>query len=117
MKYLICGSRDWTNYNLIKERILYHQPTMIISGGCKGADKIAENIAKELNIPIEIYNAEWDKYGNSAGPIRNKKMLEEGNPDYVIAFHDDLENSKGTLDMVNKSLNKGKIVVHYENDK
>ena len=74
MKYLICGSRDWTNYNLIKERILYHQPTMIISGGCKGADKIAENIAKELNIPIEIYNAEWDKYGNSAGPIRNKKM-------------------------------------------
>ena len=47
---------------------------MIISGGCKGAYKIAENIAKELNIPIEIYNAEWDKYGNSAGPIRNKKM-------------------------------------------
>jgi hypothetical protein len=43
-------------------------------------------------------------------------MLENEDPDYVIDFHDDLENSKGTLDMVNKSLKKGKIVVHYKND-
>lgn len=41
-------------------------------------------------------------------PIRNQKMLDD-NPDIdiVIAFHSDLENSRGTKDMVNRARKKG----------
>lgn len=54
-----------------------------------------------------IYFAEWNKYGKSAGPIRNKKMIDEGNPDIVIAYHDDIENSKGTKNMITQAKDKG----------
>ena len=44
--------------------------------------------------------ANWVKYGRAAGPIRNRRMLELVPPDLVVAFHDDLESSRGTKDMV-----------------
>ena len=37
-------------------------------------------------------------------------MLKEGDPDVVIAFNDDLENSKGTRDMVKIAGAAGKKV-------
>lgn len=43
----------------------------------------------------KVYPALWNKYGKSAGPIRNQQML-----DIVYAFTYDLENSRGTRDMV-----------------
>jgi len=50
------------------------------------------------------FPARWDLYGRAAGPLRNSQMLKEGKPNLVIAFHDNLDSSKGTKDMVNKSL-------------
>ena len=49
----------------------------------------------------------------AAGPIRNQRMLVEGKPDLVIAFHDDLESSRGTKDMIKRSLKAGIRVWHY----
>ena len=34
-------------------------------------------------------------------------MLVEGKPDIVVAFHNEIENSKGTKNMVNQALKKG----------
>lgn len=36
--------------------------------------------------PFTEFPADWDKYGKSAGYIRNQQMLDEGCPDYVVAF-------------------------------
>lgn len=52
--------------------------TTIISGGATGADALGEMVASALAIPTEIHNAQWDKYGRSAGPRRNKEMLNSG---------------------------------------
>lgn len=34
----------------------------------------------------DAYPADWDTYGNRAGFIRNKQMLDEGKPHVVVAF-------------------------------
>ena len=53
------------------------------------------------------FPAQWDKYGKSAGVIRNQQMLDEGKPDTVVYFHDNIERSKGTKDMVSRAKKAG----------
>jgi hypothetical protein len=53
------------------------------------------------------YFANWKLFGLSAGPIRNQQMLDEGKPDFVIAFHDNLYASRGTQDMVTRAMKAG----------
>lgn len=61
MKVAIVGSRNFNNYDLLKQTIekLDFSVTQIISGGAKGADSLAEQWAKEFNIPIIIHKPEW----------------------------------------------------------
>lgn len=105
MKILICGDRKWTNRNLIKEKILEYSGTIIIEGDAKGADRISGEIARELGLEVRVYPAQWEKYGRSAGPIRNRQQFDLENPDLVLAFHNDIENSKGTKDMIKYAKN------------
>lgn len=120
-KILVCGSRDWTNKELIKEQLLKFiekRDVVIIEGGCKGADRLAREVAIEMKIKYETYNADWNKYGKAAGPIRNSLMLKQGRPNIVIAFHNDIDNSKGTLDMINKASNENietYLISEFEN--
>lgn len=56
--------------------------------------------AVRLGIPVLSFPADWRKHGRSAGPIRNRTQFREGRPTLGLAFHDFIENSKGTKDMV-----------------
>ena len=109
-KLLICGDRNWTDKERIREIILghrgIHEDLVIIEGEARGADSLARDCAKELGIPIESYPADWAQYGRVAGPIRNQQML-EAKPNVVNAFHDDIEKSKGTKDMVKRAEKAG----------
>ena len=77
---------------------------IFVSGGCRGADKSDESYAAEHGYKIEVYPAEWKKYGPQAGPIRNMKMAKIS--DFVICFWEGKSN--GTQSMINcaKKLNK-----------
>lgn len=103
MRLLVCGDRNWTDKIAIRREISRIKPDVVIHGGCRGADMIANDIAKNMGIPHQCFRADWVKYGLRAGPIRNTQMIKEGKPDLVIAFHSNIENSKGTKDMVNKA--------------
>lgn len=81
--------------------------SVIIHGGCKGADMMADYIAKKLGFEVERFDAKWEEYGKAAGPIRNKQMLEEGKPDLVLAFHEAIHTSKGTHDMIRQAVKAG----------
>ena len=70
----------------------------VIHGGCRGADLLGGWAARRLGIPVEVYPADWERDGRAAGPRRNERMLREGHPDLVLAFHDDLNQSLGTRD-------------------
>ena len=101
-RILICGSRDWNNFRIIENFLMsLEKDTVIIHGGCRGADTIAGYISKQLGLEVVIFNADWGM-GKSAGPKRNQKMLDEGKPTKIVAFHEDIENSKVTKDMITK---------------
>lgn len=108
VRILVCGSRDWNDVGLIRERLeKFPKDSIVIHGGCRGADIISGMIAEELGMEVLCFPAEWGKFGRSAGPKRNQRMLDEGIPDIVLAFHGDIGSSKGTLDMVKRAKDRG----------
>ncbi len=121
MRILVCGDRNWTNEDLIRKTLEQvcdprKENSMLIHGGCRGADLIAEKIGRRAGYGIKKFPAAWHLYGNAAGPIRNEYMLKES-PDLVIAFHNDIENSKGTKHMVSIAKKAGvevRIIKEYE---
>lgn len=101
MRVLVCGSRIWTDSQFILNYLSeLSDVECIIEGDARGADKMAGDAANLLNIPVEVYKPNWGEYGKAAGIIRNGEMLKDGKPDLVVAFSDDIENSKGTKHMV-----------------
>lgn len=104
-KVLITGSRDWSTdehiQKIIDQLVLLPENTIIVHGAARGVDNIAAAIALEIGFQVIPYPADWIKYKKAAGPIRNREMHKCEAPfDLVLAFHDDLKNSKGTKDMV-----------------
>lgn len=111
MRLLVCGDRlhkQLFPLDIVLMAFLRQSPNLhIITGGCRGADTFAAQWARDNNVPYDVYPADWRKYGRAAGPIRNKQMLTVGKPDLVVAFHPDLSNSKGTLNMVRQAYKAG----------
>lgn len=106
----VVGSRDFDDYELMVEYLSKLKFTELLSGGAKGADSLAERYAEEFNIPIKVFNADWEKYGRKAGMIRNKLIVEYANEG--IAFWDG--RSTGTANTIEcfKKLKKPcKIVI------
>jgi len=58
----------------------------IIHGGATGADNAASEFATCNFCYQEEYLADWRKHGKRAGYLRNKRMIDEGFPDLVVAF-------------------------------
>lgn len=50
------------------------------------------------------FRADWKLHGEGAGPRRNQRMLNEGQPELVLAFvNKPLAESRGTADMVRRA--------------
>lgn len=117
MKILVCGSRFWTNrekiYQVLKN---YSGDITIVHGACRGADLLGAAVGRELHFKELAYPADWSM-GRKAGPLRNQKMLDE-NPDISLAvvFHEDLENSLGTKDMLKRIKTKNIPFQIYNQD-
>lgn len=102
MKTIIAGGREIATDGIIAEIISHNVPweiTEVVEGGQRGIDRLARNWAKEKSIPVTTFEAEWKKYGNSAGPIRNEEMAEYA--EALVAIRDG--KSKGTEDMISKA--------------
>jgi YspA, cpYpsA-related SLOG family len=116
MRVLVCGSRNYTDAAAI-DRYLdgLKEVTLVIEGGALGADRLAREWAIRHGVPFLTFEADWQTYGRSAGPIRNTVMLEEGKPDLAGAFPTDgrLAQSRGTRNMVEK-LRRAGVPLHIE---
>jgi len=114
-KVLCCGDRNWNDWkpiNSVLEEL--KSPTrdiVVIHGKARGADSMCGFIANKLGYEVKEYKADWEQYGKAAGPIRNRQMLQEHKTDEpiqeVIAFHDDIEQSKGTKNMIEQAQKHG----------
>ena len=103
MHLAITGSRTFTNYDRLEKIILNRYKSklfdmVIVSGGARGADNLAERFAKEHLLPMIILKPDWKKHGVSAGFYRNQQIVDKA--DEFIAFWDD--RSKGTQDLIKK---------------
>lgn len=100
-RVIVCGSRRWRDRDAIVNR-LFKLPadTTIVHGNAQGADRIAHQEAQKLGLLVEPHPADWERYGKTAGPIRNKLMADLG-ADLCIAFWDGL--STGTRNMIDQA--------------
>ena len=110
IRVVIGGTRYFSDYELLcsfVDKCLMNQKgkdITIISGGCRGTDKLGERYAKERGYKLEVFTAEWDKLGKKAGVIRNEEMVISA--DYVIAFWDG--ESRGTYNLLTLAKRYGK---------
>ena len=89
-RVLVCGGRDFSDRNhlfQVLDDIHHDHPiTLIIPGAARGADSLAGEWARSRDVALDVYPADWDRFGRSAGFRRNAQMLAEGTPDLVIPF-------------------------------
>ena len=105
MKLLIAGSRDFHDYKVVKEQFTkLNIDAEIISGCAMGADTLAIRLAKELELLLHTFPANWEKYGRGAGFIRNKDMVDLC--DEALIFWDG--ESKGTAHTISLLLDNKK---------
>ena len=50
---------------------------LLLHGGARGADQAIGRAAHQLGWRVQSLAAEWRRYGRSAGPIRNRQLLEQ----------------------------------------
>lgn len=99
MRVLITGSREWTEREAVEEPLLayymfYGDNLVVVHGDCPtGADRIAKEFCDEMDIKQDPHPANWNRYGRSAGPLRNQKMVGLG-ADICLAYP--LGKSQGT---------------------
>jgi hypothetical protein len=114
MNVIIAGGRNFKpciKHSIwIQKQLLKLNASIILSGGCSGADKFGEDISKIMRLKVKIFTADWNKYGGSAGPMRNDLMAM--NADACILF----PGGKGTNDMRNKAIKHNLILIEYKED-
>lgn len=71
----------------------------ILSGGAKGIDSYAKQLALDLNVRCIEYKPEYSKYGRPATFVRNQKIVDRA--DLILAFPS--EESRGTYDTIRRA--------------
>lgn len=79
----------------VSEFIKDDKPT-IISGGAYGADSLGERFSRDNLLDLIIMKADWNTFGNRAGPIRNEEMAKIAT--HCIVFWDG--ESRGSKHMI-----------------
>jgi predicted Rossmann fold nucleotide-binding protein DprA/Smf involved in DNA uptake len=106
----IVGWRHFVDYELFKKLLdnLISPGCTIISGGCTGADTLAEKYADEFKLEKKIYLPDIKK-GAGRFHARNRQIVNDSH--LLIAFvHPE---SKGTLHSIELAKKKGIQVVVY----
>jgi hypothetical protein len=87
MKLIIAGGRNQhlslVDRQHIRRFVAHRNVSEIVTGGANGVDYEAGQLAKELGIPVVVFQAEWS-LGKFAGPKRNRDMAQYA--DAVMLF-------------------------------
>ncbi len=110
----MAGGRNFNDYDFFCKALdsyleTHHQgkTLVFISGRAwKGADAMVIRWCRMRGYPWVEYPANWEKFGRSAGYVRNTEMAKVGN--FLLAFWDGM--SKGTGHMVNIATRLGLAV-------
>lgn len=107
MRVLVCGGRDYMDYNSVYRALdeleVSNGVACVIAGDATGADQFGHIWAVRHGKESKVYKPLWRQLGRKAGPLRNQRMLDEGKPDVVLAF----PGGRGTSDMVQRAKRAG----------
>jgi len=102
-KLLVTGGRNFNDLDFEIDLLMrfhaYRPVTQLITGAADGADLIAMAWAEEMGIPhrdFPVTDSHWKRLGKKAGMVRNQQMLDEGDPEAVLA----MPGGNGTAHMV-----------------
>jgi len=130
-RMLICGDRFWGRvevlpkemsgrytsnvacFEVMKRYIEFARMVgfnSIVEGEALGADSMSGEIGTLMGFEVIRELADWGKYHKGAGLVRNSKMLTY-EPQLVIAFHGDISQSRGTLNMITQARKAGVPVI------
>lgn len=109
MRIAVVGSRDFSDYQLLSSTLAPFRKniSVLVSGGARGADSLAEQWANVNGVETLIFKADWEKYGKSAGMRRNQTIID--NADCVVAFWDG--ESSGTANSISIARKAGLNVI------
>jgi hypothetical protein len=78
MVVIVAGSRHIQDPHQVASALAASGFTVseVVSGACRGVDQLAEAWAHARAIPVRRFPADWQRYGRSAGPLRNQAMVQ-----------------------------------------
>ena len=113
---LVAGSRTFDDASLLYNKLDFYlqgrEEVLIVHGGARGADSLANQYAKDRNFKTKVFLPNWERYGKKAGILRNIEMFE-----YISKFSD---NSQAVIDELtfeleeDYSLSDGFVVLGVE---
>ena len=114
MKLIVAGSRTFTDYQLLCQQLASdkHHITQVLTGGARGADQLGYRWAWKHAIRHQLFRADWERFGKSAGVRRNHQMAQAG--DLLVCFWDGV--STGSAHMISCMQQLGKPCVIVRTD-
>lgn len=117
MRIVVCGSRTWEDEKIVHGVLsgfidaadyhpLWDDEFQVAHGAAKGADAFAGNWAQRYADVEEVrFPADWEKHGKKAGFLRNQQMIEEFQPNVVLAFSEwpITKGTQHTVDLAKKA--------------
>jgi hypothetical protein len=129
MRVIIAGSRKFNNYSLLEKECnrIFHEISaprnlIIVSGKASGADTLGEQFAKQYNLEVKEFPADWHnldapcfikvdrngkEYNSLAGFNRNEKMAEFAAEDNGVLICFRVNHSPGSGDMIARAKKHG----------
>ena len=63
-RVIFCGSRHWTDEATVAWYInRLPADTVVVQGGASGADAMAQRLAEARHLPVETFEADWNRLG------------------------------------------------------
>lgn len=102
-RYAFSGSRDQRD-TCIPQIILgglflwqkkFREKITIIHADANGVDTVVERIATDLGLEREKFEADWDRFGKTAGHRRNQRMINVGDPNIAFCLKNDFGRKRG----------------------
>lgn len=119
-RMIVAGGRNYSNQNIVNYYIDRVKDVcdsrglnlVIVCGMATGADTLGRNYAISNGLEVLEFPADWNRYGKSAGYIRNKEMGDVA--DSAIVFWDG--RSKGSKHMIDimHELRKPVVSISYD---
>src|ERR1700758_2680877 len=115
----VTGGRAYRDYHAVQKalaKVSARFDITVVHGDADGADAWARIWCERTGTPQMKYPAEWKKYGDAAGTLRNQQMVAEAGIQLLLSF----PGGSGTRDMTDRCLLANipvKLIREVKNDR